>query len=65
MKRLLPLLAFLLVGCAPTKVLFVTPGDNVIRIGRARGEWFVQDAKGEWVRQTGELPVGWYAMRKP
>ena len=66
MKRILPILSlFLLAGCSPTKVLFVTPGENAIRLGRARGEYFVQDAKGEWIRQTGPLPVGWYALQKP
>lgn len=62
MKRLLPLIAFLLAGCTPTKVLFVDPANDVLRLGKARGEWFVQDSKGEWIRSTGPLPVGWYVV---
>ena len=64
MKTLIPMiLAILLTGCR-TQVLFVDPGTNAIRIGRARGEYFVQNSKGEWIRATGKLPVGWYALKE-
>lgn len=43
-------------------MLFVDPRDDVIRIGRARGEYFVRNQNGEWIRATGRLPVGWYAL---
>lgn len=65
MKRHLPIIALLLTGCTPTKVLFVDPANDVLRIGRARGEYFVQNASGEWVRAKGPLPVGWYAVPDP
>jgi len=65
MRTLIPMiLAILLTGCR-TQVLFVDPSTNAIRIGRARGEFFVQDQKGEWIRTTGRLPVGWYALKDP
>lgn len=64
MRTLIPMiLAILLTGCR-TQVLFVDPGTNAIRLGRARGEYFVQNAKGEWIRTTGKLPVGWYALKE-
>lgn len=66
MKRtLLALLVLcpLITGCWTRKLYFVTPGKDVIRLGRAKGEYFVQDSKGEWIRFTGPLPVGWYAMQ--
>jgi hypothetical protein len=65
MKTLLTLLALALLttGCWTRKLYFVTPGKDVIRLGKSKGEYFVQDARGEWVRFTGPLPVGWYAMQ--
>lgn len=66
MKRaLLALLVLspLITGCWTRKLYYVTPGTDVIRLGKARGEYFVQDAKGEWIRFTGPLPVGWYAVQ--
>lgn len=56
-------LALLTTGCWTRKLYYVTPGTDVIRLGKARGEYFVQDAKGEWIRFTGPLPVGWYAVQ--
>lgn len=53
-----------LIGCA-SRVMFVDPDTNVIRLGSASGEYFVQDNHGEWIRQNGKLPVGWYAVKKP
>lgn len=61
MKRTALLLCLALCGCS-TRVLFVDPRDDVIRIGRARGEYFVRNQNGEWIRATGRLPVGWYAL---
>lgn len=55
--------ALMTTGCWTRRLYFVTPGKDVIRLGKAKGEYFVQDSKGEWVRFTGPLPVGWYAMR--
>lgn len=64
MRSLIPMiLAILLTGCR-TQVLFVDPGATAIRLGRARGEYFVQNSKGEWIRTTGKLPVGWYAIKE-
>jgi hypothetical protein len=64
MRSLIPMiLAILLTGCR-TQVLFVDPGTTAIRLGRARGEYFVQNSKGEWIRTTGKLPVGWYAIKE-
>lgn len=53
-----------LIGCA-SRVMFVDPDTNVIRLGSASGEYFVQDNHGEWIRQNGKLPIGWYAVKKP
>ena len=64
-RHLLPILLLILTGCTPTKVLFVDPDATAIRLGRASGEYFVQNQSGEWIRATGKLPVGWYAIKKP
>ena len=65
MRTVLSLLALALLttGCWTRKLYYVTPGTDVIRLGKARGEYFVQDSKGELIRFTGPLPIGWYAVQ--
>ena len=51
-------------ACAASNMA-IGDGLDAIRLGRASGEYFVQNQSGEWIRATGKLPVGWYAIKKP
>ena len=69
MKKILilSLSSLLLVGCGSTRVVFVDPEANLVRIGPdVSGRVYIQK-NGEWVlsKNKVKLPEGWYAGGLP